>query len=203
MPTIDNFSDEQLLESGLAGNDEAFARLYRRRQGNVFRFALQMSGSTALAEDVTQEVFLGLMRKGSTFDPERGTVKAFLLGIARNLVLSRLTRERFYVQMGSENDRADVAAMPCDKPGPVEAFVRGETIDQVRRAILSLPAQYREVVALCELQELSYAEAAVLLDCAIGTVRSRLHRGRALLSAKLRPSEEDEPTPMKSARCFA
>src|SRR6185503_20607720 len=78
--------DNELLRSMLAGDEEALALLYRRRQGNVYRFALQMSGSKPIAEDVTQEVFLFLMREGHVFDPERGTVSAFLLGVARNHV---------------------------------------------------------------------------------------------------------------------
>ena len=72
--------------------------------------------------------------------------------------------------------------------------VRNETIGRVRQAVLSLPANYREVVVLCDLQEMSYEEAAAALRCAIGTVRSRLHRGRSLLMEKLRefrkPGEE-------------
>src|SRR5688500_8790062 len=76
--------DSELLRSMLAGDEEALALLYRRRQGSVYRFALQMSGSKPIAEDVTQEVFLFLMREGHVFDPARGTLNAFLLGVARN-----------------------------------------------------------------------------------------------------------------------
>ena len=60
-----------------------------------------------------------------------------------------------------------------------------ETIEQIRRAVLSLPALYREVVVLCDLQDLSYQDAAAALDCPVGTVRSRLNRGRAMLAEKL------------------
>jgi len=76
----------------------------------------------------------------------------------------------------------------------------------VRRAVLSLPAKYREVIVLCELQDVSYVETAEILGCAIGTVRSRLHRARALLLAKLRPAEsvaDADSASVKSARCFA
>src|SRR6267142_5178822 len=94
--------DGELLRSMLAGDEEALATLYRRRQGSVFRFALQMSGSPALAEDVTQEVFMALLRDGTTYDSARGPLNWFLLGIARNLVRQRLRRERFY--SAPEND---------------------------------------------------------------------------------------------------
>src|SRR5438445_4503144 len=84
-------TDSELLKEMLAGDDEALAALYRRRQGGVYRFAMQMSGSRALYEDVTQEVFMVLMRDGSTFDTGRGSLNSFLLGIARNLVRQRLS----------------------------------------------------------------------------------------------------------------
>src|SRR5688500_813521 len=75
-----DLSDSELLRSMLAGDEDALALLYRRRQGAIYRFALQMSGSKTIAEDVTQEVFLFLMREGHVFDSARGSVSAFLLG---------------------------------------------------------------------------------------------------------------------------
>jgi RNA polymerase sigma-70 factor (ECF subfamily) len=86
---------------------------------------------------------------------------------------------------------------------PLEDLSRTETIESVRRSVLALPERYREVVVLCDLQEMSYVEAAEVLGCAVGTVRSRLHRARALLIEKLRPAKEDEAVEVKSARCFA
>jgi len=86
-------TDQALLEQALQGIEDAFTALYRRRQGAVYRFALQMTGSTAIAEDVTQETFLALILHGSRFDEARGTVGAFLYGIARNMVLRRLDRD--------------------------------------------------------------------------------------------------------------
>ena len=93
-----------------------------------------------------------------------------------------------------------------NEPSPLEDLTKAEMIDNVRRAVLSLPERYREVVVLCELQELSYGETAEILGCAIGTVRSRLHRARGLLLAKLRPNKEADvlsSAAVESARCFA
>jgi RNA polymerase sigma-70 factor, ECF subfamily len=198
--------DSELLRSMLAGDEQAFALLYRRRQGNVYRFALQMSGSKSIAEDVTQEVFLFLMREGHVFDPERGSLTAFLLGVARNHVLRRMRVDQFLTPIGDDDDAdAGLPIMETNLP-PLDNLVRAETVELVRKAVLSLPARYREVVVLCELQDVSYGEAAEILDCAIGTVRSRLHRARALLLAKLRPAEQvDEAASanLKSAGCFA
>jgi RNA polymerase sigma-70 factor, ECF subfamily len=198
--------DSELLRSMLAGDEEALALLYRRRQGSVYRFALQMSGSKPIAEDVTQEVFLFLMREGHVFDPARGSLSAFLLGVARNHVLRRMRVDHLLTPIG-EDDAAD-AGLPVPETDllPLDNLARAETVELVRKAVLSLPAKYREVVVLCELQDVSYGEAAEILGCAIGTVRSRLHRARALLLAKLRPAElVDDATSatLKSARCFA
>jgi RNA polymerase sigma-70 factor (ECF subfamily) len=191
-------SDAELLELMKAGNEEGLSALYRRRSRAVHRFALQMCGSQAVADDVTQEVFMALIREGNNYDPDKGTLHAFLLGVARNHVLRRLRRERFYVSI-EENAPEHKA----DGEGPLDDFSRGETIESVRSAILTLPERYREVVVLCDLQELSYQEAAAALGCAVGTVRSRLHRARALLIGKLQPSTEAETAEVKSARCFA
>ena len=199
-------NDGELLRLMLAGNEEALALLYRRRQAGIYRFALQMSGSKTIAEDVTQEVFLFLMRDGHVFDPERGSVSAFLLGVARNHVLRRLRVEQNLAPLGDDfHDDAPQLSTSADFC-PLEDLTRAETIESVRKAVLSLPSKYREVVVLCELQDVSYVETAEILGCAIGTVRSRLHRARALLLAKLRPegqSEEAGSATVNSARCFA
>jgi RNA polymerase sigma-70 factor (ECF subfamily) len=199
-------NDSELLRLMLTGDDEALALLYRRRQGVIYRFALQMSGSKSISEDVTQEVFLFLMRDGHVFDPSKGSVSAFLMGVARNYVLRRLRGENLLAPLADDSDDEVPFLQPSTDMCPLQDLTRAETIESVRKAVLSLPAKYREVVVLCELQDVSYAETAEILGCAIGTVRSRLHRARALLLAKLRPATEVEETgaaTVKSARCFA
>ena len=201
-----DLSDDQLLRLMLAGDEDALAQLYRRRQASVYRFALQMSGSTCIAEDVTQEVFLFLMREGRLFDPARGSVAAFLLGVARNHVLRRLRVEHLLSPLTDDHDEDGTVLQAGTDLGVLDDLTRAETIETVRRAVLSLPPKYREVVVLCELQDVSYVETAEILGCAVGTVRSRLHRARALLLAKLRPAEsaaDANSASVKSARCFA
>jgi RNA polymerase sigma-70 factor (ECF subfamily) len=139
-----------------------------------------MSGSEQIAEDVTQEVFLLLIREKSAYDPSRGSVQSFLYGVARNHVLRALQRNR----EGQLEDEVE----PSD-PGGVDVLAnltREESLEAVRQAVLALPTHYREVVVLCELEEMDYAGAAAALGCSVGTVRSRLHRARGLLTAKLR-----------------
>ncbi len=202
----DNSSDSELLQAMRAGDEEALAALYRRRQPGIYRFALQMCGSQQLAEDITQEVFMVLMREAHTFDPARGSLGAFLMGIARHHLLRRLQRVRFYVAMSEAPDNGGLSSQVLvTTVGPLDEMSRTEAIEAVRRAVLTLPERYREVVVLCDLQEMSYAETAEILGCAIGTVRSRLHRARALLIEKLRPAREDDAASatVKSTRCFA
>src|SRR5215210_7635978 len=180
-------TDAELLRLMLGGDEDAFTALYRRRQGGVYRFALQMSGSEALAEDVVQETFMVLMRDGGNFDSARGSLAAYLYGIARNHVLRAFDRERALVRFDDETE--DGSDSPHEnlvaRPDPLGDLTRAESVEKLRQAVLALPAHYREVVVLCELQEMSYAEAAEALGCAVGTVRSRLHRARSLLTGKL------------------
>ncbi|MBL8204047.1 MAG: sigma-70 family RNA polymerase sigma factor [Blastocatellia bacterium] len=178
--------DEELLQQMMAGDEGAFIVLYRRWQSSLYRFALRMCGSEALAEDVTQEVFMILMREGGRFDPRKGSLSAYLYGIARFQVLRKMQRERTMVSM--DDDEPEVTEeMMATSFDPLLDLSRAETVQSVRDAIGVLPTHYREVVVLCELHELSYADAANVLGCAIGTVRSRLHRARGLLVEKLRP----------------
>ena len=204
MPT--QRTDSELVRTMLGGDREAFAELYGRRQRDVYRFALHMTGAPDLAEDVTQEVFMVLMRAGNGYDETRGSVNAFLLGIARNFVLRRLKQERSLVLIG-ESDTEEVSASTdvTSAGSQLDALARDEEIRLLQSAVLSLPSHYREVLVLCELEDMSYAEAAGVLGCAVGTVRSRLHRARAMLIEKLRPIQDEAASAdrLKSARCFA
>ena len=205
-------SPEALLRRAAAGDEESFRALYQQLSGGVFRFALHMAGNASLAEDVTQEVFLVLIRDPGRFDPTRASLKAFLYGVARNHTLRALEKEsRFapYWEPGAEPGAdAQEQNAPRLAVGPVarqmgatgvhreeaipdagDDLLRREQIDTVRRAVLALPPVYREAVVLCDLQELSYEEAAHALDCASGTLRSRLHRGREMLAQRLRAVE--------------
>jgi len=187
----DTISDHDLLKQMRRGDEEAFISLYRRRQGGVYRFALQMSGSESIAEDVTQEVFFLLMREAESYDATRGTLTAFLYGVARNLLRQRLDKESRFVTMLDEElqERGEAFLSASD---PLAELTRNESVERLRQAILALPASYREIVVLCDLHELSYVEAAQAAHCAVGTVRSRLHRARALLAARLRADSEAE-----------
>jgi RNA polymerase sigma-70 factor (ECF subfamily) len=193
-------TDSELARIMRGGDIDAFAELYRRRQRDVYRFALHMTGMPDVAEDVTQEVFMVFMSDDNRFDETKGSVNSFLLGIARNYVLRRLRKDRSFVAIEDV-----VGEMTTDETGAGEALTRNLAIESMRQAVLNLPAHYREAVVLCDLHELSYVEAADVLGCAIGTIRSRLNRGRAILIARLRStrSESTASPELESTRCFA
>ena len=197
-------TDDGLLRRMLAGDEDAFTLLYRRRHPSIFRFALHMCGNPAVAEDVTQEVFMTLIRDARRFDPSRGSLAGFLLGVARNHLRKRWEQDRRSVPLAEDADElghtlpgsaglgAGSGAAGTNGNGTAairnshDLFASLETVGRVRQAIQSLPENYREVVVLCELEEMSYEEAGAALECPVGTVRSRLHRARALLLEKLR-----------------
>ena len=185
-----HLSDEDLLTQTRAGDEQALATLYRRRQGGVYRFAWQMSGSAEMAEDVTQDVFMALINGAGAFDASKGSLHNYLYGAARFQVLRRWERERWFVPLGGDDADEDEGAWrpeTADANADLFAHVaRREIVERVREAVLTLPPYYREVVVLCDLHEMDYAAAAGVIGCAVGTVRSRLHRARGLLAGKLR-----------------
>jgi RNA polymerase sigma-70 factor, ECF subfamily len=182
-------TDDDLLRRMRGGEEQAFVVLYRRLQGPIYRFVLNITNSTPVAEDVTQEVFLAVIREDCGFDPERGTLSAYLFGIARKLVLRHLERARNLAEQEIQGEQWGNPTLAVS-PDPMVDLVHSEGLDALRRAVLSLPKRYREVVALCDLEEMDYAEAAAVLDCPVGTVRSRLHRARALLLEKLQQKHD-------------
>jgi len=178
----DRLSDEDLVRRTCVGDRDAFAALYRRRRPDVFRFALHMTAEPSLAEDVVQDTFMVVIHEAGRFEPGRAAVVSWLCGIARNQLRQRLSRDRRFEPLAHDEE---TAGWPAAAPEGLANLLQGERVDAVRRAVLSLPLRYREAVVLCDLQELSYTDAAEALACAVGTVRSRLHRGRALLASKL------------------
>jgi RNA polymerase sigma-70 factor (ECF subfamily) len=178
--------DDVLLRRAAKGDEEAFTLLYRRHQAAMYRFALRMTGSAWAAEEIVQDVFMTLMRDPKKYDAQRGTLGGYLYGIARNRVMKHLERLPREVPLEQKNeDGTGPGIVLQDALTPASWAETHERMDQVRAAVSELPPEFREAVVLCELEELSYEEAAQSAGCPIGTIRSRLHRGRALLLAKL------------------
>jgi RNA polymerase sigma-70 factor (ECF subfamily) len=186
MRIADQERDDVLLRRAAKGDEEAFTLLYRRYQAAMYRFALRMTGNTWAAEEIVQDVFMTLMRDPKKYDPTRGALGAFLYGVARNRVMKHLERLPREIPLEEKNEDGTGAGIVLqDLSTPAMWAEKRERRQQVRAAVLELPVEFREAVVLCELEEMSYEEAARMAGCPIGTIRSRLHRGRALLMAKL------------------
>jgi RNA polymerase sigma-70 factor, ECF subfamily len=165
--------------------DAEFQAAFEQHKDAVYRFAWRMSGSAAAAEDITQDVFVGLLRYPNRFDPARGTLRAFLLGIARNLALKHWRAEHRVEPLDDEFFIAE----PLD-------LERGNVGDMVGRAVRALPPLQREAVILFEYEGLTLAEVARAVDADVGTVKSRLHRARENLRRMLAPLRIRQPTAM-------
>jgi RNA polymerase sigma-70 factor (ECF subfamily) len=180
--------DLRLLERARRGDESAFAELFERHRTAVFRYALHMCGRAA-AEDVVQEVFLAFLRQLDRYQGDRGSLQAYLLGIARRQALRSLTGRKAAQWPDSSivdsGGALATSAEPTPALDPFLASSEAETVERVRGAIASLPSIYREVVVLCELNDLDYQAAASVMNCPVGTVRSRLHRARAMLAVRL------------------
>jgi RNA polymerase sigma-70 factor, ECF subfamily len=187
-------TDHELLERVARGDRDALAIIFRRHQATVYRFSRQMLGSTEAAEDVTQDVFVALAKGAARFNPAFGSLSTYLYGIARNLVLQRYKRRRARAEVNIDAIAVDDEAALATSSDPAESMARVEATRQVRRAILALPVHYREVLVLCELNGLSYEDAAAIAGCPVGTVRSRLSRARQMLIARCRTALAPETT---------
>jgi RNA polymerase sigma-70 factor, ECF subfamily len=196
--------DAQLVARLRHGDAGAARELYERHGAALLRFGMAMSNCRQTAEDIVHDTFVELLRHPSRFDPTRGPVLAFLFGIARHR-MARITR----VSLRDAESPADLPELLDDdsagelsRPSPVanalavddtaDALDRLQSIERVRTAVFDLPRVHREVIALCDLEELPYATVATILGCPIGTVRSRLSRARALLATRLDLPDESE-----------
>ncbi|UVW29244.1 RNA polymerase sigma factor [Massilia sp. H6] len=192
MTTPPDTPDHELLRQTHAGRADAFTALYRRHQGPLFRYALMRCGASDTAADVVQEAFMGLLTRRFGFDPLRGQLQHFLFGVVRKLILKLEEARRRQVALPEPDEDGELELdLPCDGAGPLTRLLDNETAEHVRRALALLPAHYRDVVILYELHDLSYLEIAAVCQVDIGTVRSRLSRGRAALAKRLKAHAPD------------
>ena len=187
MPPHDPQAEHALLARMKSGDEAAFEALYRRHKDAVYRFALLYCGAGAAAADVTQDTFVHFITQPGQYDPARGSIGAWLCGIARNLARRHLGMREEATDPAVLDDGIAPLGTAVDADTPLERVLRNESAEEVRRAIAALAPHYRDVLVLCELSELSYAEAAQVCGIEIGTVRSRLSRARARLAEILAP----------------
>jgi RNA polymerase sigma-70 factor (ECF subfamily) len=176
-------TDTELLQRMQRGDGEAFSVLYQRHQQRVYRYASVYSGAEGVAADITQEVFMHLIDNHS-FDPAQGELRGYLLGMARNLLRRHWRDAQRFDALPNEED-GPLGDNMIEHVEPSLLVSRAQQHGDLRAAILALPSHYREVMILCELEELDYQEAARILEVPIGTIRSRLNRARKALGLAL------------------
>lgn len=174
-------TDSSLLTQMRDGDVAAFQRLYQRHQGPIYRYALMRCGQAALAADVVQDVFMGLLSKSYRYDAGLGNLQNFLFGVARNLLLKQDQAERRHQPLPGYSEEDAEEVLMSETTEPADVIFHQQMTEHVRQAVAVLRPHYRDVIILYELQELSYAEIAVICDIDIGTVRSRLSRARAAI----------------------
>jgi RNA polymerase sigma-70 factor (ECF subfamily) len=184
--TIFQPDDGVLMSRMCRGDANAAQVLYDRHGAALLRFALAMTRNRETAEDVLHDVFVELLRRPNRFDPGFGSLQSYLYGMVRNRVMRILRsghrHEENYDAVGTDSLDGDALVL---QPTAEDGAARMQAIEHVRAAVLALPVLAREVIALCDLSELPYDTVAAILDCPIGTVRSRLHRARTSLAARL------------------
>ncbi len=187
-------SDQALLSQAAAGDLEAFGVIYGRYRQVVYRFARAMTGTADAADDITHDAFLAVLSEAARFDARRASLSTYLYGIVRNLCRAHLRR-------ASRLQPMDGHAFDWLATAGGDPLADAQMASLVRRALATLPSRYRELVLLCDLHELSYADAAHVVGASVPAVRSRLHRGRRLLRASV-SSQMAPPVPaLKPARC--
>lgn len=176
-------TDEKLLQQASRGDEAAFMLLYERHRAPVFRFAYRMLGSRAQAEDITHDCFLSLVKQPNRFDPARAALRTYLFAAARNLAFKQFRQQAGELAFEDMNE----APLVDRSETPLRRLLDEELSGEVRKAVAGLPPLQREAIILFEYEELTLAEIAAIVEADVGTVKSRLHRGRERLRRTLAP----------------
>lgn len=176
-------TDETLIERARQGEEAAFLLLYERYHAAIYRFVFRLLGSANLAEDVTHDCFLSLIRRPDSFDPTRASLRTYLYAAARNLALKQFRRPRVEVTLDELADEPQAQAAHQ----PLRQLLAAELAAIVERAVLGLSPLQREALVLFEYEELSLAEIAEVTGADVGTIKSRLARARENLRRQLAP----------------
>lgn len=195
-PVTDLDRDLEIVERHRQGDPEAFAEVYRRHEETVYNVALRLSGDPFDAADLTQETFLRVYRHLGKFKG-RSALKTWIYRVALNHCRSKLSRRRLPMQPLLGPDGETERDLPDPARGPEERAVAHDEGRRVAAALAELPVAFREAVVLRDLEGLAYEEIAEVLKVRIGTVRSRIARGRDKLRQVLenRQEENEEKQP--------
>ncbi len=186
-PTLEpEASDEELMRALAAGQQEALGPLYRRYGPLVFSLAAQSLGRSA-AEEVVQDVFLAVWRKADTFDPARGTFRAWVLQSAHFRIINELRSRGRRPQVAPDPDGVQLAALHAPDPEPPEAAWSAFRRDAVRSAMQKLPLPQRQALGLAFFEDLTHEQVASVLQLPLGTAKTRIRAGLQKMRLALAP----------------
>ena len=179
----DRITDELLLERAVGGDQAAFVELYERHRHAVFRFAYRLLGTVEMAEDITHDCFLSLIRRPGNFDPAKGSLRTYLYSAARNLAF------KYFRNSGRETAIDDLIQEPPipSRNQPLPRLLDEELSSKVQQAVASLAPLQREALVLFEYEGLPLSEIASIVGADVGAVKARLHRARERLRDRLSP----------------
>ena len=185
----DRITDELLLAKAAGGDQAAFLILYERHRNAIFGFLYRLLGSVEIAEDITHDCFLSLIRKPENFNPARASLRTYLYAAARNLAL------KHFRNSGRETALDDLTEEPPmpRRQEPLRRLLDEELAAKVKEAVSDLPPLQREALVLFEYEGLALSEIASVVGTDVGAVKSRLHRARERLRSSLAPYLNSSP----------
>jgi RNA polymerase sigma-70 factor (ECF subfamily) len=181
-------SDSELVKGCLAGDHGAWESIVRQYNSRIYNLAYRFTGKFDEAEDLTQEIFLKVYRTLNTYRPESGALITWMVRVGRNHIIDH------YRKFKTERSQTDSLEVEYDKAeenpdrfiNPAEALEKRELSERVHHTLLRLSEELREAVILRDLEEFTYEEIAGMLNVPVGTVKSRINRGRAELARLLK-----------------
>lgn len=177
--------DGELLDRCRQGDEAAWRELVTHHSRKVFGLCYRFAGRVDEAEDLTQEVFLRVYQNLDRYRSNAGAFNTWLMTVARNHAIDHYRRRREERERRDDSAEGEMELLPSGEEGPLMALERKERVQLVQRGLRALPEDLREPIVLCDLQGLPYEEAAKVLEVPLGTVKSRLNRGRLELAKRL------------------
>jgi RNA polymerase sigma-70 factor, ECF subfamily len=196
-------SDEELMQQFQAGNETAFVTIYERYKLAIYRFLYRRLGNQARAEDITQEVFVAIIEHCREWRQE-SSFKTYLYRIAHNRAISEIRRSEYKVMVDADNEAnaERVAKVAAPNSSPATSLEQQELQIKVQSALMMVEIEYREPIILREYEELSYEEISVILEIPVGTVKSRIFRGKVELKKLLEPMLSNNPEQVRKPPNF-
>ena len=188
-------SDEELMLRSQKGDKQAFDEIVLRYKDKLVNFAYRFLGNREEAEDITMETFIRIYQNLPNYDTNR-SFPSWFYKIAMNLILNRIRQIKSHPLVSlSQKINEEITleeTIPSSESSPEENLIKGERTGKIKKAVSSLPEHLRSVILMREYQDLDYEEIASILDCPIGTVRSRIFRAREILKEMLKDLIKEE-----------